>query len=284
MRNPIRKDLTGKKFGLLTGLQYVGKNDSGWSIWSFACDCGKVVERLGTLVTTGNTKSCGCLKSENRKTHGFSKMSEYSSYKNMLRRCTDLKNAMFPRYGGRGITVCDRWLGESGAANFLSDMGDKPTKAHTLERKENDAGYSPDNCIWATKYEQAQNRSTTHLVTVDGETKSHSAWDASKGSSTNIVGDRIRRGWNPEDAVLTPVAKYKRELTHDGQTKSLHAWEDEMKLGHGTIAHRLSLGWSVEDAILKPSKKKVPLKRFATQAATEAEQRLLPQSQPQEIP
>jgi hypothetical protein len=270
MRSPIRKDLAGKKFGLLTGIRYIGKSDSGWSIWSFICDCGAVVERLGTSVATGNTKSCGCLKSESKKTHGLSETSEYASHKNMIRRCTDPKNSMFHRYGGRGITVCDRWLGVNGVVNFLADMGRKPTKAHTLERNDNDAGYSPENCIWATKYEQAQNRRTTHLITVDGETKSQSAWDASKSSSINIVGDRIRRGWHPEDAVKTPVAKYKRELTHDGQTKSLHAWENVMNLGHGTIAYRLSLGWSVSDAITKPSKKKVPLKRFLPQASSEA--------------
>lgn len=264
MRNPIRKDLTGKKFGFLTGLKYIGKNDSGWSIWAFACDCGSVVERLGTLVVTGNTKSCGCLKSENRKTHGLSETPEYSSYRNMLRRCTDPKNIMFPRYGGRGIAVCERWLGTSGVINFLSDMGCKPTKAHTLERKDNNAGYSPDNCIWATKHDQAQNRSTTNLVTVDGETKSQSAWDACKGFSVNIVGDRIRRGWSPEDAVRMPVAKYKRELTHDGQTHSLHAWENKMGLGHGTLAYRIDrLGWPVDKALTTPSRKHAPLKRFA---------------------
>lgn len=265
MKSPFRKDLSGKKFGLLTGLNYVGKNDAGWSIWSFVCACGNIVERTGTSVTTGNTKSCGCLKSESKKTHGLSESPEYASYKNMLRRCTDPENPMFPRYGGRGIAVCDRWQGESGVLNFFEDMGSKPTKAHTLERKDNDASYSPDNCLWATKKEQANNRSTTRLITIDGKTKSQSQWDSEKGPSVNIVGDRIRRGWSAEDAVSKPTAQYRKELTHNGQTLSLNAWENRMKLGHGTIAHRLRLGWSVEDAITKPSKKKVPLKRFESQ-------------------
>lgn len=266
MRKPFRKDLTGKTFAHLTGISYAGKNNDGWSIWTFKCDCGNVVDRLGTLVATGNTRSCGCIRASQNKTHGLSGTPEYISYVSMLRRCTDAKSRMFPRYGGRGITVCDAWLGENGLRAFISDMGNKPTKKHTLERVDNESGYSPGNCVWATKLEQAQNRCTTRLITIDGVTKSQSGWDQSKGSSLNIVGDRIRRGWSADDAVKTPVAKYTRDLTYNGETLSMHAWENKMALGHGAIAHRLKLGWSIEDAITKPSKKKVPLKRFSEQA------------------
>lgn len=263
MRKPFRKDLAGKKFGKLTGIEYIGKNKAGWSVWLFQCDCGNLVEKHGTSVTTGHTTSCGCARVAPSKTHGLSSTSEYGSHANMLRRCSDTENAMYPRYGGRGIAVCDRWLGADGFLNFLSDMGEKPTRKHTLERVDNDKGYSPDNCVWATKKEQGQNRSTTKLITVDGVTKSQSAWDQSKGSSINIVGDRIRRGWDAEAAVKTPVAQYTRDLTLNGETHSLHAWENKMHLGHGTISHRLKQGWSIEDAINKPSKKKVPIKRFS---------------------
>lgn len=263
MRNPIRKDLAGKKFGLLTGIEYIGKNANGWSMWRFQCDCGNVVERLGTSVSTGNTKSCGCARVAPNKKHGLSSTTEYGSHANMIRRCSDTKNTMYPRYGGRGIAVCERWLGESGFLNFLADMGEKPTKKHTLERVDNDQGYGPANCVWATKSEQAQNRNTTKLITVDGITRSQSEWDKSKGDSINIVGDRIRRGWSPEDAVVTPVAQYTRDLTFNGETHSLHAWENKMRLGHGTIAYRLKLGWSAEDAITKPSKKRVAISRFS---------------------
>lgn len=264
MRPPFRKDLTGRRFGLLTGVGYIGKGAGGASVWSFVCDCGTTIEATSTSVLNAGRKSCGCANIRPNKTHGLSASSEYGSYANMIRRCKDTRNRMYPRYGGRGISVCERWLGESGFINFLSDMGIKPTPKHTLDRLDNNLGYFPENCAWKTKKEQAQNRSTTRLITVNGVTKNQTEWDAVKGTSLNIVGDRIRRGWDPESAVVTPVAQYTRDLTWNGETHSLHAWEDKMLLGHGTIAHRLRKGWSVEDAISKPSRKRVPIKRFSS--------------------
>lgn len=262
MTYKTRLDLTGQTYGFLQAMEFKGKTPNNQAIWLFRClapDCGKVIELPAHQARHGNNKSCGCMtsamKSKSKMKHGMSATSEYNSYKAMVRRCTNPQMRMYPRYGGRGIAVCGRWTGPDGVANFIADMGLKPTPKHTIERLDNDGPYEPGNCVWATRKEQGINRSTTHLIKVGDTTLCQSDWDATKGASLNIVGDRIRRGWNPVDAVQLPVAKYKNDLTHGGKTMSVNAWEDCVGLGHGTIRKRLKLGWSVEKAITEPSRK-----------------------------
>jgi hypothetical protein len=92
------------------------------------------------------------------KKHGLSGTPEHRNWRNMIDRCGNPKCKYYPRYGGRGIKVCERWLGPDGFANFYADMGPKPSPAHSIDRVNNDAGYEPGNCKWATKAEQARNR------------------------------------------------------------------------------------------------------------------------------
>lgn len=86
----------------------------------------------------------------------------YPIYMAMIYRCQNPKHSKYKYYGGRGITVCERWLGEKGLENFLKDMGEKPTSKHSLDRMDNNYGYRPDNCHWATKEEQSANRRIRH--------------------------------------------------------------------------------------------------------------------------
>jgi len=155
------KDLTGTRFGRLVALRLVAKNLTRWEC---RCDCGTVAVIRSSQLCSGGTKSCGCLKREiaiqsgraNRK-HGncAERTPTYISWVQMIARCTNPKLVEYPRYGGAGVTVCERWRGFT---NFLADMGDRP-KGKTLDRWPNPAGnYELENCRWATPLEQSRNR------------------------------------------------------------------------------------------------------------------------------
>lgn len=123
------------------------------------CDCGASSAPRGYSLTGGHTTSCGCRKrvatAARNQTHGLSKIPEYGVWAAMLRRCTNPNAKDYPNYGGRGITVCERWLD---FAAFHADMGDRPTPDHSIDRIENDGGYESGNCRWATRSEQMRNR------------------------------------------------------------------------------------------------------------------------------
>jgi hypothetical protein len=123
------------------------------------CDCGVEVRVRVAQLVTGKTRSCGCLQREitgaRRRTHGKSRTPEHRAWRGMLDRCTLPTHISYPYYGGRGITVCERWRS---FANFLADMGPKPTSKHTLDRINGNGNYEPSNCRWATWSEQNRNR------------------------------------------------------------------------------------------------------------------------------
>lgn len=161
------RDLTGKTFGRLTVLHYCGSRKDGKSsasIWACLCECGKTVPVIGYCVSRGETRSCGCLQVDMVKaaavTHGEGSVKarspEYVTWSCMKTRCYNENADQFPLYGGRGIKVCERWL--NSFESFLEDMGRRPSKAHTIDRKNSDGDYEPGNCRWATPTQQANNR------------------------------------------------------------------------------------------------------------------------------
>lgn len=132
---------------------------------------------------------------------------EYQTWKGIQRRCHDPENAAYKHYGGRGIVVCDRW--RASFDNFMDDMGYKPIgKRHTLERKNNDGNYCPENCKWATYFEQGQNRRDNVQVTIDGVTRTVSEWSRVSDLNVGVVAHRYRRGERGR-ALLKPVYKWK---------------------------------------------------------------------------
>jgi hypothetical protein len=133
---------------------------------------------------------------------------EYEVWRHMVRRCTQENNPAYPHYGGRGITVCDAWV--NSFENFLNDMGCRPSKKHTLERNDNDKGYSPTNCRWATYREQINNRRTTVRVEFNGVVKPLSDWALEFNIDVELLRVRLKSGWDIEDALKREVVPFKK--------------------------------------------------------------------------
>ena len=127
---------------------------------------------------------------------------EYNSWRAMMARCNDPKYWAYRRYGGRGITVCERWRVFS---SFLEDMGKKPTPKHSLDRIDGDKDYSPENCQWATQRHQMSHTSRTRLETIDGETRTLQQWCEHFGKKRGQIYNRLREGWSVEKALKTPI-------------------------------------------------------------------------------
>jgi hypothetical protein len=163
------QDLTGRRFGrlvvseLVEIRQYTGTRAY---IWRCQCDCGAQSRVASGGLTQGRISSCGCWNREINRTlhtkHGHcarrstGETSEYRSWRHMVERCENPSEKRYASYGGRGIKVCDRWKNNFSA--FLADMGQKPSPKHSIDRKDNDLGYEPGNCRWATPKQQAHNR------------------------------------------------------------------------------------------------------------------------------
>lgn len=138
---------------------------------------------------------------------------EYTAWANMLNRCRSLTAQRSHRYGGRGIRVCDRWLD---FANFLADMGNRPGDDYSLERKDNNKGYSPDNCVWADRYAQANNTRRNIFFTFQGETLTLAQWARRRGLHVKTLRYRLVSGWDIEEALTAPI----RTLRHDKKSQA----------------------------------------------------------------
>jgi hypothetical protein len=199
-----RIDHTGRRYGRL----FVEKIDpERYGRWICLCDCG-TRKSIGAKSLGRSTRSCGCLSreltSKRNATHGHSRgyrrSPTFAIWHQMRARCENRKSEKFPRYGGRGIVVCERW---KRFENFLADMGERPPKM-SIERIDNDGPYSPENCRWATSMEQGSNTSTNRLLTVRGVTLHLTEWSRRMGVRHQLISRRLQRGWSEEAAVLTP--------------------------------------------------------------------------------
>jgi hypothetical protein len=158
------EDLSGKRFGSLTVVTRLPNIGRRRVVYSCVCDCGEHRVVMAQNLRNGRSISCGgCIvassaRGKSNLKHGMSRTPEYQAWASMKDRCYNSRNKFFSYYGGRGIKVCQRWLGQDGFINFIEDMGLRPSNNNSLDRKDNDGDYTPDNCRWGTKSEQAGNR------------------------------------------------------------------------------------------------------------------------------
>lgn len=164
IQNNRKSKMMGKRFGKLVVVGY-GRTENGLHKWECRCDCGNTYYLPSNSLTSGKTKSCGCLKREKAievfTTHGKSKERIHKEWRGILHRCKNPTASHYENYGGRGISVCEEWRGENGFVNFYNwSMENGYSDDLTLDRKDNDKGYSPDNCRWVTHMENCRNRGT----------------------------------------------------------------------------------------------------------------------------
>lgn len=186
------------KFGRFTAIRQIPSHRNKWLC---KCDCGNEKIVFASNLTRSHSTSCGCASRARVVTHGESTSREYRAWINMKTRCESPGTPYFKFYGGRGISVCDRW---SSFENFKLDMGSRPSDRHSIDRIDVNGNYEPGNCRWATDKTQARNTRKQRLVTVDGRQMSLAEAVEGAGLIYSTVLHRLMRGMNIEDA-LRPV-------------------------------------------------------------------------------
>lgn len=197
--------LPGSVFGRLVVVSDWVSRGSGLGLYaSVKCVCGTSLEVSKRNLTSGNTQSCGCLRSEgNRTTHGLTGSSTYASWQKMKRRCQSPTNNRYQYYGGRGITFCASWETFEG---FLADMGQKPFTGASLERVDADGNYCKENCVWADAKTQNNNTHSNTLFEYKGVKYGLSALASLSGLNLRTLSSRLYQyKWSVERAVETPV-------------------------------------------------------------------------------
>lgn len=196
----------GARFGFYTVVEKLPHDSRNHTLWLCKCDCGTTKQVIDTTLKRTRAPNCGCqtkrLLHERHITHGRSKTLVYKAWAAMKERCLNPANIHFESYGGRGITVCERW--RNSFADFIADMGERMSGC-TLERIDNNGNYEPGNCKWATRREQQRNRRCNRILVVNGTAKCISAWAEEMGVTFSVISNRLSYGWSDEEAVLTPV-------------------------------------------------------------------------------
>lgn len=204
------QDLTGKTFGRLRVIEFA-KKVGYHRLWRSICECGNECISYGQSLRNGRTQSCGCLLKERSRasvtTHNMSYSPEYRAWRDMIHRCTNPSNPRFHHYGGRGIQVHLRW--KESFSDFYADMGPRPGKGYSIERKNNDGNYEPDNCCWATWKEQSRNTRHNRLITIHGRTQTLIEWAEESNLSPRTLWGRLEK-WPPEIAISSPLCSGKR--------------------------------------------------------------------------
>lgn len=194
------KDISGKKFGKWTAIRSIGKGNKGEYLWECVCDCGTKKTVPIDALTCGRSSSCGC----SRSTHGKSKSILFHVWQSMKQRCLNNRHRQYANYGGRGITVCKEWLSNFDRFEEWA-LSNGYKRGLQLDRINNNAGYSPENCRWATPMQNENNRRNNRLITVDGVTHTLAEWSRIAGIPSTTILTRLHRGHTFEEAIKKPV-------------------------------------------------------------------------------
>lgn len=207
------KDLTGQKFTRLTviGLHEIRARKS---YWNCVCECGNNLTTRSDALTSGRARSCGCLHKESASkifkdrntTHGKTGTRTYNIWCGIVTRCTNENTSYFKHYGGRGISICERWLTFE---NFLSDMGECPSGL-SIDRIDVNCDYEPSNCRWTDMKTQQRNTRKNRLLTHNNKTHCVSEWAEIYGVGRSLIKDRLRLGWDTQKAIETPARTMNR--------------------------------------------------------------------------
>lgn len=247
-------NLLGKRFERLTVLLYVGENIFGKVEWFCQCDCGNTTTTTGDRLRRKEARSCGCLATEakkkagaRRKVYGLTQTKAFRAWYGMQQRCS---NPWDKNYGGRGITICERW---KDPANFFVDMGE-PAPGLTLERLDNNGPYAPENCVWADVRTQSRNRRSNQIITAFGKTQLLVDWENETGISRHKIQQRLAGGESPENALAGLKRPYgkKLQITYRGETLLLMEWARKLQIPHQALHYRIKAGWNVEKAMTTP--------------------------------
>ncbi len=242
----MKAEMAGRRYGSAVAVRRVGACASGDLKWEFICDCGQLFRANGYYFRSGKCRDCPkCAAQRARKssiTHGMTNTVEYRTWSDIKSRCYNIARNAYQNYGGRGIRVCDRWLDSFDA--FLSDMGNRPSRNHSIERIDVNGDYSPDNCKWATRQEQANNKRVT--VRVDGVPIAEIS--RSTGIKHGTLYTRATRGRRCHPAIGPQVMM----LEHDGIVDTIYGWSTRTGIKPTTITMRVTkYGWPVGKALTK---------------------------------
>lgn len=251
------KDITGMKFGHLTVIERApDKIVCGEKVvhWYCKCDCGnpEMVSVSGHNLRNGHTTSCGC--GINKITHGKYGTRLYKIYRGMITRCENPNSPSYPRYGGRGISICKEWREDGiGFMNFYDwAISNGYSDELSIDRIDNDRGYSPDNCRWATATMQANNRSTSAYITYAGVTKTATEWARDLGVESATLISRRNKGWPDDDIIEIPINYlFNQVMSSSGNLKTISEWSDISGINRSTLYDRIfRCGWNTDRALL----------------------------------
>lgn len=200
------EDLTNKVFGRLTVVEKYSKcTPASNTVWTCRCTCGNIINVPDCHLKFKHTTSCGCYRKELKTKHNLSYTAEYTAWASIIQRCENKKSKAFIYYGARGITVCEEWKNSFEA--FYRDMGTRPSPQHSIDRKDNNGNYCKENCRWATKLEQANNKrsNVTYLYKGSKQTIAQIARDS--GLNYDLLKSKLARGLTVEEIIILQNSK-----------------------------------------------------------------------------